>query len=477
MTEAAGWWTGLALCAGLAGCAAGPRYGAPATELPERFDQATPAETAPATLWTGFGSAELDGLIARALAANTTIAQVAARLEETRALSGLTRFSLLPTVTGEGGAERRQQSARDPAVPGGGAARDSFRAGFDAAWEIDLFGGLRRESAVIRRRVEADAAALEAARVSITAETAQAWFALRGARARLALHGRQLDNADGNLQILRAKLEAGSATALDVARAETLARSIAAALPAAEAELVRQEQRLAVLTAWPVAALRERLAADATLPVLPALATTGTPAEWLRRRPDIREAERRLAAATADIGVQVADYFPHVELLGSFGWTAGTRRELGSETAERWSYGPTLTWRFLDLGRVRQRVRAASARADGALAAYHDTVLRALEETENALAGFRTAHQAAAELERAVTAAVEAARLARLRFDAGVTDYLAVLDAERSHLDLEDRHVEAQTRRATALAAIYKSLVFQVPDVRLKRSAASRERK
>lgn len=463
MTERTGWLPGAVLGACLSGCAAGPRLVEPATALPEQFDQAAPAESAPATLWTGFGTAELDGLIARVLEANTTIAQVAARLEETRALSGLTRFSWFPTVTAGGAAERRQQSARDPAVQGGGGAQDSYRSGFDAAWEIDLFGGQRRESAAIRRRASADAAALQAARVSITAEAAQTWFALRGARTLLALRRRQLDNADANLQLLRAKLDAGGATALDVGRAETQLHSIAAALPGAEAELVRQEQRLAVLTAWPVATLRERLAPETALPTLPALVATGTPAEWLRRRLDIREAEHRLAAATADIGAQVADYFPHVELLGSFGWTAGARGELGTEAAERWSYGPSLTWRFLDVGRVRQRVRAASARADGALAAYRDTVLRALEEAENALAGFRAANQAAAELERALTAAREANRLARLRFDAGVTDYLAVLDAERSLLDLESRHVEAQTRRATALAAVYKSLL--VPDV------------
>jgi hypothetical protein len=171
-----------------------------------------------------------------------------------------------------------------------------------------------------------------------------------------------------------------------------------------------------------MATLRERLSADTTIPPLPALVAAGTPEEWLRRRPDIREAERRLAAATADVGIQVADYFPRVELLGSFGWTGGSRADLGSAAAERWSWGPSLTWRFLDLGRVRQRVRAASARAEGALAAYHETVLRALEETENALAGFRSANQTTAELAAAVAAAGETARLARLRHDAGMTD-------------------------------------------------------
>jgi multidrug efflux system outer membrane protein len=222
--------------------------------------------------------------------------------------------------------------------------------------------------------------------------------------------------------------------------------------------VVRQEQRLAALTAWPIEDLRAKLDPAARMPELPAVVNTGTPEDWLRRRPDIREAERRLAAATADVGVEVAEYFPRLELLGSFGWTAGSRSGIGRSQAERWSYGPSLSWRFLDVGRVRQSVKAAEARRDAALAAYRETVLRALEETENALAGQRAANRAASELALAVEAADEAARLAQLRFDAGASDYLAVLDAARTRLELADRLVQARTQRATSLAAVHKAL-------------------
>ena len=157
---------------------------------------------------------------------------------------------------------------------------------------------------------------------------------------------------------------------------------------------------------------------------------------------------------SADVGVEIAEYFPKLELLGSFGWTGQSRDEIGKSAAERWRYGPSLTWSFLNFGRVHQYVKAAEARADGAVARYQETVLRALEETENALAGFRAANQTEDELLAAAAAAGEAARLSQMRYDVGASDYLTLLDAERTMLDLEDQHVQAASRRATALAAL-----------------------
>jgi multidrug efflux system outer membrane protein len=453
----------LAAAALLAACTVGPRHVVPETPASPRFDQSTDEATqqpAATGVWAAFGSAELDGLIARALEANTTIAQAAARLAETRALSGLAIYSWFPTITAEAGQRESQFSGQDPfSRPG---QYDTWRAGFDAVWEVDLFGSLRNEQRSIDRRTEADAAALGAAQLSIVAETAQAWFSLIGARERLALQRRQLANLEQNVEIMQARVDAGRSNALDLQRAITQARTLAAQVPDTEAELVRQEQRLAVLTAWPVGELRTRLSERTTLPALPALVATGTPEQWLKRRPDIREAERRLAAATADVGFEIAQFFPKLELFGEFGWTSDSRSTLGESFTERWSYGPTLTWSFLDIGRVRQYVKAADARRDGAIALYQETVLRALEETENALAGFRAANRSEDELRAAATAATEAARLSRLRYDVGAEDYLTLLDAERTMLDLEDRHVQAETRRATALAALYKALAGDI---------------
>jgi multidrug efflux system outer membrane protein len=445
----------------LAACTVGPRHKVPETPLPEHFDQASSeaaAEPAGSKLWAGFGSAELDGLIARALEANTTIAQAAARLTETRALSGLSLYSWFPTITASADQEKSKISTDDPFAPPGGLRTDTYRAGFDASWEIDLFGGLRNENRSISRRAEADAASLADAQLSIVAETAQAWFAMIGARERLALRQRQLVNLQDNVRILNARFNAGYSSGLDVAQAEAQMRSVAASVPQSEADLVREEQRLAVLTAWPIETLRANLAPTTAIPELPVLVATGTPEEWMRRRPDIRAAERRLAAKYADVGDEIAEYFPKVFLVGGFGWTAQTRDLIGDPAAERWRYGPSITWSFLDFGRVHQSVKAAEARRDGAIALYQETVLKALEETENALAGFRAANQSEVELRAGAAAATEASRLARKRFTVGAAEYLDVLVTERTQIDFEDQHVQSETRRATALAALYKAL-------------------
>lgn len=444
----------------LAACTVGPDYVRPEPPLPERFDQAEATATAPAALlWSSLGDPVLNRLIQQSLEANTSIAQAAARLDETRALSGLTVYSLFPTVTAAASGERNQPSGRDPFIPPDAAARtDTYRAGFDAAWEIDLFGNLRNQSNAIYQRVDADAAALADAQLSIVAEVAQSYFSLRGAQQRLALRQSQLDNQAGNVDLLSRLLEAGRGNRLDLSRAESQRRRVAAQVPQAEADLVRQEQRLAALTGWPVDTLRKELGEPGPLPALPALQTVGSPADWLQRRPDIRAAERRIAAAYSDIGVETAQYFPILTLLGDFGWTATSFGKLGSVGAERWSFGPSLSWRFLDFGRVKQQVKAAEARAAGAEAAWRETVLRALEETENALATLRAANRIGVEIEAAREAAAEAASLARLRFDNGASSYLEVLDAERSLLDLEVDALQSRVEQATALAAVYKAL-------------------
>jgi multidrug efflux system outer membrane protein len=445
----------------LTACTVGPRYDEPESAMPARFDQAPPeaaAEPAGQGLWAGFGSAELDALIARALEANTTIARANARLAESRAISGISVYYWFPTVTAAADRQRSQFSTDDPLAPPGGFTSDVYRAGFDATWEIDLFGSLRNEFRAQDSRTEAEAAALADAQLTIVAETAQAWFAMIGARERLALQRRQLANLQENVRILDARVRAGSSNALDLAQAEAEMRSVAAAVPQAEADLVREEQRLAVLTAWPIATLREHLNPGTRLPPLPALVASGTPEDWLKRRPDIRAAERRLAASYADIGDEIAEYFPKVTLVGSFGWTAEDSSDIGKDEAERWFYGPSITWSILDFGRTRQRVKAAEARRDGAIADYQEAVLGALEETENALAGFRAANQSEYELRLGAAAAQEAARLAHLRYETGASDYLAVLVAERQQINLEDQHVQSETRRATSLAALYKAL-------------------
>jgi outer membrane protein TolC len=259
--------------------------------------------------------------------------------------------------------------------------------------------------------------------------------------------------------VLELRVSAGRGTDFDLARARTLIADVATRLPETLTEITRQEQRLAVLLAMPVETLRaEWLAPARPLPAAAALEAVGTPADWFRRRPDIRAAERRLVAATARIGVEQAQWLPRISLLGGFGYTSQASNQLFEPAAERWRYGPSLSWSFLDAGRVRQRVLAAKARSREALAAYDETVLRALEETENALAGFRAANESLMSAEGGLQAARRATELARLRYEAGASDYLALLDAERTRLDFEQRVVEITVARASALALLHRSL-------------------
>lgn len=452
------------LAASLSACTVGPDFVRPEPVLPQRFDQASDAQIAaalpaPGSLWAALGDEDLQTLLALAREHNRDLAIATARLAEARAISGLTTFSLFPTVTAGGDAERNKPSQRDPNLPPDVAqTNDSYRLGFDASWEIDLFGSLRRQSEAVFRDADAAAAALADVQRSVEAEVAQAYLSWRGLQQRLAVRERNVANLTENISLLQAMLEAGRGTELEVRRQRALGLAIAAQLPGLRADVIRHEQRLAVLTAQPVAELRSLLAPERELPAMPELVAVGEPQDWLRRRPDLRRSEMALAAATARIGVEMAEFYPKLNLLGSFGWTAASGGDLFENAAERWRVGPSLNWRFLDFGRVRQYVQAAEARAEQALAEHEQTLLRALEETDNALAGYRAAQESTVLLEQAEAEAAQSLHLARARREAGAGSEIDVLDAERTWLDLQDQMLSARVQRATALVALYKAL-------------------
>lgn len=451
----------LGVALSLAGCNVGPNFVKPSPTLPAEFIEATPAaRAAPITTqtWSAFNDPVLNALIERALVANTTIAQAQARLDEVRAFAGLTRYSLFPTVTAASDAERNKASSSDPFIPPGFGTSETFRSGFDALWEIDLFGSLRRQSQSIKAQAQARESDLAAARQAVVAEVAQAYFAQVGGQRRVELNARNVANLQENIQVLRQSLEAGRGTDLDVSRANAQGLSVAAQLPLLRADVARQTQRLAALTAQSPADVLTQLAAAKLPSALPELVPVGQPIDWLKRRPDVRAAEDRLRAATADVGAEVAEYYPKLTLNGGFGWTGQRASDLFSPDTERWRFGPGLSWRFLDFGRVRQNVEASQARQRGAEAAFNESVLLALEECENALAGMRAANENTVALQLARSDADNALRLAKLRYDAGVSDYLVLLDAERTFLSLSDQAAVAEIGRVTALAALYKAL-------------------
>lgn len=468
-------WLAAALAAvlgtTLTGCVVGPSFERPTAQVPEGFaeadgtilDASLPVAT---SIWAGFDDAALDALIARGLDHNLALAQFAARLEEARAISGLQMAALLPRGSATADKERSRSSRSDPFIPPETGISGVWRAGFDARWEIDLFGGARQAKLRAEAEEAAASADLSAARVAVAAEIAQAYFSLRAEQERLRVQQRQVENLRENLGLLELLRDAGRGTELDVARSNALGLAIAARLPQTEAAIAGHEQRLSVLTALPLNELREILGAPRALPELPPVMAVGSPEEWIRRRPDVAAAERRFAAATAGVGVAIADYFPRLSLTGGFGWTAERAGDLGSEVAERWRAAPTLDWAFPDFIVIRQNVLASEARLDAAKAAWQESVLLALEEVESAMAAYRAHLRSAGALEQAVVRAGDASSLARLRFDAGSADQLVVLDAERTLLDLEDQLASARLARATAFAALHKALAgdFVAPD-------------
>ena len=410
------------------------------------------------TLWRRLDDPVLAALVDQALARNLSLAQASARLDAARALRDQASFALFPVIGTSAARNRSRASSDDPFVPPGLGVIDNYQAGFDASWEIDLFGRARAARRAVAAGADAAAADFAAARLSIAAEVAQAYFSLRGEQSRLAVQQRQVSNLTENLRLLELRRDAGRGTELDVARSNALGLAIAANLPLTEAAIARAEQRLAVLTVSSVAQLRSELGAARPIPMLAGSLPLGDPEEWLRRRPDVRAAHARLRAAEAEVGVRYADWFPRLTLTGGFGWTAPSASGLGDSAAERWNFGPSLSWRILDFGQVRQEVRASRARAAEALAAWQQSVLLALEEVEGALANYRGTLRSAAALEQAVVRAGDALAIAKLRFDAGAADTLVVLDAERTLLDLENQFASAAIARATALASVYKAL-------------------
>ncbi len=447
---------------GLGACAVGPDYRAPDTAAPQ-FHNATEAHFARVAIekawWHEFGDPVLDDLIARALAHDLDLALAAARLREARAIFDDQALDRLPTVTAAGAYDRRK--AQQPGFTDQPILTETYDLGFDAFWEIDLFG--RVQNAVEAARADAGAAEanLHAAQVSVAAEVARNYLELRGAERRYEVAVANRDNQQETVRLTRVRYELGRGTELDLASAEARLAAIEASLPPLITARRAAQHRLAVLLGQPPGTLElaagpdsETISESFTNNPLP----IGEPASLLRRRPDIRMAERQLAAATARVGVATADLFPRLTVSGFVGFVTGDAGELGQSAAEAWAATPVLSWAAFDLGSVRARLRAAEARADGALAFYERTVLRALEETENAFVAYAQNQDRLAALLDQAAASRRAAELARIRYREGAIDFLRLLDAERTVLEAEDAVAISQTELNTSVVAMYKAL-------------------
>jgi multidrug efflux system outer membrane protein len=448
------------MAAALAGCALGPDYRTPASKLSADFENTTGASQEPAReFWRRFDDPILDGLVDDAIRANHDIRIAVANLQAARAAQRGVDAQAYPQFGA--GASGQREVIPQTAAPGFSRQQrtlNNYDTSIDANWELNLFGRFTRASESAAASVSAAQAGVAAAQVSVTAEVARNYFELRGEQMRLQIAQQSLQNQQANLDLVQARLDAGRGTELDTTRAQSQVENTRAQIPVLQAGIELSRYRLAVLTGRAPIELAALSGEVRPLPGLKPVDGIGTPATLLKRRPDIRVAERQLAAATADIGASKADLFPSVSISGLLGLNALTPGGLNSGQAYYYNLGASIAWTLLDFGRIRSRITQNEARADAALALYEKTVLTALEETEGALISFDRNQRRAESLFKAARASEQAAKLARTRFEAGVTDFLNVLDAERQLLADRDGLAQAQTDAGTSLIAVYKAL-------------------
>ncbi|MEZ5521120.1 MAG: efflux transporter outer membrane subunit [Dokdonella sp.] len=458
------------LAANIAACTVGPDYVRPESPSPAHFAHANKAEPAsrvemPADtaaemeFWDRFNDPLLSRLVAQALASNHDLRIALANLDRANALLGGARFDASPVITAEAEASDARASADQ--LPGvGREERDAKRysAGIRANWELDLFGRIRRGVEAQSAELEASVADLAAAQVVVAADVASTYAELRGLQERWRVAQDNARNQLDTLRLLEARSSAGRGTEFDTSRATAQLETTRSRIPALESAIAIGMHRIAVLTGQTPDALIDALQAEQPLPAVPARIDAGTPGELLRRRPDVAAAEQRLRAATARIGIATADLFPHFTLGGLLGSQAVGAGDLFERDSETRLIALGVDWSFLDIGHVRARISASNASASAELARYEQSVLRALEDTENALTRYAHARIEDAHLRRAAESSTRAAELARTRFDAGASDLLEVLDAERTRLQAQDALAVARTQSVTSAIALYRAL-------------------
>jgi multidrug efflux system outer membrane protein len=438
--------------------AAGAAPGAPTGAAAASYTKGEPL----AAFWTVFNDPLLTRLVTESLVANHDVRMAMARLREARALRKDSKWDLYPQTSVNAGYTATKSSKDSIPFPTTDDQRriNLFETGFDATWEADLFGRIRH--AIDARTAEAEATAfdLRSVQVSVSAEVARSYYELRATQRQLEVAQQNAENQRQTLELTQTRLDAGRGTAFDTERARTQLESTRATIPSLEAQIAASMHRIAVLTGRQPTALVQDLAATraAQITSLPLSVDVGSPETLLRRRPDIQSAERRLAEQTALVGVAVADLFPRVVFNAAVGRAGDTPNSLVSAGGGNYNVGPSVTWPAFNIGRVRARIRASEARSDEALARYEQTVLVAIEDVETSLVAFDRARVRRESLLQAQQASERAADLARVRFEGGLSDFLQVLDAERTRLDSQERVAQSLGETTSSLVAVYKAL-------------------
>jgi multidrug efflux system outer membrane protein len=451
-------WTVVALAALAAGCSLHAPYREP-SQAPVSLTQADPAffddRTYDSRWWRQFDDPVLQRLEDMAVTSNQDVLVAVARVDQARAIFDDVRRDRWPTVPVGAAVERREQQL--PGFSEKPVLTTTYQAGFDVFWEIDLFGRVRSAVQSSAASAEAYEAALDDVRVVVAAEVARQYFELRGFQQQLEVAQRSLANQRETLRLTELRRDAGIGEEQDVASAAARVAAIEARLPPIETSIAEREHGLAVLTGHRPGELTEDLA-PREYPPLGKTLPLGDVAMLLRRRPDVRAAERRLASATALEGVAYAELFPRISVTGFLGLLAGRGNLFATSDSRAWAVSPALSWAGFDLGSARARLRGAEAGTRESLASYEQAVLRALEETANAFVAYRQQQLRLVKLVDQARESERAASIARTRYREGLADFLALLDAERTQLDADDAVAQAEAGVFTGVVAVYKAL-------------------
>jgi outer membrane protein, multidrug efflux system len=468
---------GVLLLVGIVGCTVGPSYHMPDMPVPTMWSEAPQngVTTQPLRMtqwWRTFHDPVLDTLVERAVRANIDLRQAAARVREARALRGVAAADVWPTLGVSGAYTRSRRSENLSAaqtgvangssapggIPSGPLEGDLFQAGFDTSWEIDLFGGVRRSIEAADADLAASVEDLRDVLVTLLAEVARNYVEVRGFQRRIAIAENNIHSQQETLELTRARFEAGLTNQLDVVQATSQLATTQAQVPALETPLKQGIHRLGVLLGLVPGALRPELSQEAPIPPVPPEVPVGLPSDLLRRRPDIRRAERQVTAATARIGVAVADLFPKLSLTGALGLQSNLLADLALGSSRFWSIGPTLSWPIFDAGRIRTNIAVQGAREEQRLAQYEQAVLTSLEEVENALVAYSREQVRRDKLAEGVEANQQAVALANELYTRGLGDFLNVLESQRSLFASQSDLVQSEATVSANVVALYKAL-------------------
>ncbi|WP_214350621.1 efflux transporter outer membrane subunit [Pseudomonas congelans] len=456
----------------LSGCAVGPDYRRPDAPLPDRYltqprgaANITAHPLVSAAWWDGFDDPLLSSFVSRALAQNLDLAQASAQLAQARAVADAATAALLPAGNIDAQTARAHQSVETPlgqvlnSAPGYDRYGNSYEANLTASWELDVFGGLRRSRQAAMAEYQASQAGVAAARLAVAARTADTYITIRGLQARLAITRRQVQTRQDLLEKVQLLYERGLSPEYEVRQIEAELLQVQATVPILQTGLDAAMNALDVMLGVPPGTHRSSLAEAGPIPHTPELSSTGTPADLLRRRPDLILAERRLAASNARIGVAISEYYPKLSLSALLGSaTAVSSGNLFTGGASQSAGVLGLRWRLFDFGRVNARISQAKGQEAEALAAYRQSVLRATEDVENAFSSLANRETQAAMLDKGEAALASARQSSFASYSKGAASLIEVLRADEKMLQVADANAQAKVESAQAAVAVFKAL-------------------